>query len=188
MAKIKRKEKRKMIKSEESIILPIHFQDLRAADDDYIYEAIKGTGKEQKITKGITNPDVTRNASVKTTNFSSPSGNVRLTGVTDKGESTYEDITIVAGNTVYGDVAWATLSKITVPAGVTSDDTVTIGMSDKLGLGLSIESVGDVFKKKVNKEDKSLEISGNVDTTYGTLNCATIAENEETTIWFRGRL
>lgn len=177
-----------MIKSEESIILPIHFQDLRAADDDYIYKAIPGTGKDQEITTGITNPDVTRNASVKTTNFGSPSGNVRLTGVTDKGESTYEDITIVAGETVCGDVAWATLSKITVPAGVTSDDTVTIGMSDKLGLGLSIESVGDVFKKKVGKEDKSFQISGNVDTTYGTLDCAIIAENEDTTIWVRGRL
>ena len=77
-----------MIKSEESIILPIHFQDLRAADDDYIHAAIVGTGGEQEITTEITNPDVTRNASVKTTNFSSPSGNVRLTGVTDKGEST----------------------------------------------------------------------------------------------------
>ncbi|MQY77844.1 MAG: hypothetical protein GH151_01400 [Bacteroidetes bacterium] len=61
-------------------------------------------------------------------------------------------------------------------------------MSDKLGLGLSIESVGDVFKKKVGKEDKSLQISGNVDMTYGTLDCAIIAENEDTTIWVRGRL
>lgn len=177
-----------MTKYEESIILPIHFQDLRAADDDHIHAAIAGTGREQKITTEITNPDVTRNASVKTTDFSSPSGNVRLTGVTDKGESTYEDITIVAGERVCGHVAWATLSKITVPAGVTSEDTVTIGMSDKLGLGLSIESVGDVFKKKVNSEDKSLEISSKVDTTYGTLNCAPIAEYEDITIWVRGRL
>lgn len=177
-----------MIKSEESIILPIHFQDLQAANDDYIHEAIVGTGEKQEIKEGITNPDVTRNASVKTTNVSSPSGNVRLTGVTDKGERKYEDITIVAGETVCGDVAWATLSKITVPAGVTSPDAVTIGMSDKLGLGLSIESVGDVFKKKVGREDKSLQISGNVNTTYGTLDCATIAENEDTTIWVKRRL
>lgn len=170
------------------IVHGIHFQDLRAADDDYVHAAITGTGAEQEITTGITNPDVPRNASIKTTNVSSPSGNVKITGINDKGVSAEEDITIITGSTAYGNVAWSTISKITVPAGVSSDDSVTIGMSDKLGLGISIVSAGDVFKKKVNNEDKSSEISGNVDTTYDTLNCATIVDNEETTVWFRGRV
>lgn len=166
----------------------IHFQDLKAADDDYIHAAIIGTGAEQEITTGITNPDVSRNASIKTTNVASPSGDVKITGINDKGESKEENITIVAGSTAYGNVAYATISKITVPAGVTASDTVTIGMSDKLGLGLSIIKTGDVFKKKVNNEDKSSEISGNVSTIYDTLDCATVIANEETTIWFKGRV
>lgn len=170
------------------IVRNIHFQDLRAADDDYVHAAITGTGVEQEINTAITNPDVSRNVSVKTTNVAAPSGDVKITGVNDKGVSAEENITIVAGSTAYGNVAWATISKITVPAGVSASDTVTIGTSDKLGLGIDIINTGDVFKKKVNNEDKSSEISGNVDTTYDTLDCATIVANEETTIWFKGRV
>ncbi|MBA7510897.1 hypothetical protein ES705_02886 [subsurface metagenome] len=170
------------------IVHSVHLQDLRAADDNYVHVAISGTGSEQEITDGITNPDVPRNTSVKTTSASSPTGVVKITGIDDKGVNAEENITIIAGSTAYGNVAWSTISKITVPAGVTSGDSVTIGMSDKLGLGMSIVSAGDVFKKKVNNEDKSIEISGNVDVTYDTLNCATIVDNEETTIWFKGRV
>jgi len=166
----------------------VHFQDLRAADDDYIHDAIIGTGSEQEITTGITNPDVPRNASVKTTNVFSPSGVVKITGIDSKGESAEDNITIIPGEIAYGNVAFATISKITVPAGVTGNDTVTIGISDKLGLGSSIIKASDVFKKKVNNEDKSSEILDNVDTDYDTLNCATIVANEETTIWFLGRV
>lgn len=166
----------------------IHFQDLRAADDDYVHDPIIGTGSEQEITTGITNPDVPRNASVKTTNILSPSGIVKITGIDSKGESAEDNITIIPDGIAYGVIAFATISKIAIPAGVTGNDTVTIGMSDKLGLGSSIIKVTDVFKKKVNNEDKSSEISGNVDVTYDTLNCATIVANEETTIWFLGRV
>ncbi|MBA7545192.1 hypothetical protein ES705_37556 [subsurface metagenome] len=167
----------------------IHFQDLRAADDDYVHDAIiGGAEEEQEVTTEITNPDVPRNVSVKTTNVSSPEGIVKITGIDSKGESAEDDITVILDGTAYGVVAFATISMITVPAGVHGEDTVTIGISDKLGLGSSIIKVTDVFKKKVNNEDKSIEISGNVDVTYDTLNCATIVENEETTIWFLGRV
>ncbi|GAH43147.1 unnamed protein product, partial [marine sediment metagenome] len=153
-----------------------------------VHAAIAGTGSEQEITTEITNPDVPRNASVKATNVGPPSGSVKITGINDKGISSEEDITIIPNDTAYGNVAWSTISKITVPAGVTSNDSVTIGMSDKLGLGVSIVNAGDVFKKKINNEDKSGEISGNVDTTYDTLNCETIASNADLTIWFKGRV
>lgn len=166
----------------------IHFQDLRAADDDYVHDAIIGTGSELEVATEITNPDVSRNTSVKTTNVFSPSGVVKITGIDSKGESAEDDITIIPDGTAYGVVAYATISMITIPEGVTGSDTVTIGTSDKLGLGSSIIKTTDVFKKTVNNEDKSSEISGNVDTSYDTLNCATIIENEETTIWFLGRV
>jgi len=168
-------------------VIPLHFQDVRAADDDYIHAAITGTGAEQEITTGITNPDVLRNASIKTTNVATPSGVVKLEGINNLGQSAEESITIEAGSTVYGNVAWATLSKITIPAGVSGSDSVTVGISDKIGLITAIDNVDNVFKKKVNNVDESDEISGNVSKVYHTLNCATIQANEDITILYIGR-
>lgn len=167
--------------------MSFHFQDVRAAKDDYVHVAITGTGTEQEITTGITNPDVARNASIKTTNNNSPSGDVKITGINTKGEDASENIAIIAGGIAYGNMAWATISKITLPAGVSSSDTVTIGISDKLGLSLSIVNASNIIKKKVNNEDKSSEILGNVDVTYDTLNCAPIHDHEDITIWSKHR-
>ncbi|MBA7551033.1 hypothetical protein ES705_43566 [subsurface metagenome] len=169
-------------------VVMIHLQDVKAADDDYIHAAIPGTGEEQEITTDITNPDVPRNASIKTTAVATPSGIVKLDGINNLGQSASEEITIVAGSTVYGNVAWATLSKITIPAGVNASDTVTVGMSDKIGLITSIDNVDNVFKKKINNEDKSSEISSKVNKLYNTLDCATIIANAEITIWYIGRV
>jgi len=168
-------------------VVILHFQYVRAADDDYIHAAITGTGAEQEVTTEITNPDVSRNASMKTTNVATPSGVVKLEGVNNLGQSAEESITIVAGSTVYGNVAWATLSKITIPAGVSASDSVTVGISDKIGLITAIDNVDNVFKKKVNNIDGSNEISGNVSKVYHTLDCATIEANENITIWYIGR-
>jgi len=56
-----------------------------------------------------------------------------------------------------------------------------------IGLITAIDNVDNVFKKKVNNEDKTSEISGNVSKTYHTLDCATIVANEDMTIWYIGR-
>lgn len=167
--------------------MSFHFQDVRAAVMDYVHEAIAGTSATRIITSGIVNPDVSRNASITVTNNNAPSGNVKLEGINSKGESASENIAIIAGGIAYGNVAWATLSKITLPAGVSSSDTVTIGISDKLGLSLSIVSASNIIKKKVNNIDKSSEISGNVDVTYNTLNCAPIHDHDDITIWSKHR-
>ncbi|GAG62574.1 unnamed protein product [marine sediment metagenome] len=150
----------------------IHFQDVRAEDDDYIHAAISGTGAALEVTTGITNPDVARNTSITTSNDNSPFGIVEITGVNAEGENTSENIAIRAGRIAYGDVAWARISKIKIPAGVSDSDTVTVGISDKLGLGFSITDASNVIKKKVNNIDKSEEISGNVSDIYNTINCS----------------
>lgn len=168
-------------------VIEQHLQDVRAADDDYVHAAITGTGATNEVTTAITNPDVGRNTSIKTTNIATPSGIVIITGVNTQGASATDNITIVAGSTVYGNVAFVTISKITIPAGVSASDTVTIGISDKIGLITAIDNVNNVFKKKVNAIDESDEISGNVSITYNTLNCAVIGDYEDITIWFIGR-
>lgn len=165
-----------------------HFQDVRAASEDYIHEAIVGTGTEQVITTNITHPDIGRNASITVTDNNFPSGGVRIDGVNTKGESVFENLVIVAGGTVYGNEAWVTIASITISAGVSVSDTVKVGVSDKIGLSMAILSVEDVIKKRVNGIDKSSEILGNVDLVYDTLNCTTITRDDDITIWTRRHL
>jgi hypothetical protein len=162
----------------------LHFQDVRAADDDYIHAAISGTGEVLEVTTAINNPDIPRNISVKTTNSDTPTGDVTIEGINSIGETDSETITISAGGTAYGGKAFATVTKITLPATVSVNDTVIVGMSDKIGINHSIINATDIFKKRVNAVDETGEISGNVDTTNNTLDCATIEDFEDITVWF----
>ena len=166
---------------------PFHFQDVRAASIDYVHLAIAGNGAEQIIVTNIENPDVARNASITVTNVDTPSGNITLAGINAKGVAAIENIAIIPGATAYGNVAWATLISITLPAGVSALDTVEIGISDKLGLSVTIILETNVVKKKVGNEDKSSEISGNVDITHDTIDCAVIMGHDDITIWTKER-
>ena len=161
------------------------FMDTLVASTTAIHAAIIGTGAELEVTTAITNPDVVRNSSITTTNVTSPSGNVTITGVDAKGNSTTEDIAISAGSTAYGSKAFATVSKITIPAGVTADDTVAIGISDKLGLSNIIYASCDVYKVKKNNADTAI---GTVNTTYDTVDCANITGGDDFTIWYKSNL
>ena len=53
---------------------------------------------------------------------------------------------------------------------------------------MPIDNVANVFKKKKGNLDASNEIIDKVNTTYGTLDCATIIINEDITIWYIGRV
>lgn len=159
-------------------IISQHFQDLLAANTSGIHAAITGTGAIQNITTGIINPDYARNASITTTNVATPSGNVKIVGLV-RGKNDEEEIAIVAGSIAYSNKAFDIVTKIVIPAGVSASDTVTVGFSDKIGLDNSIVVTSDVFKKKVNNEDKTSELSGNVSAVYHTVDCATIVANED---------
>ena len=158
------------------------FQDLKVASTTYVHADIVGTGENQDITKGISNPDVPRNISITTTNNAAPSGNVTITGIDAKGNSATEKITISAGAIAYGSKAFATVSMITIPAGVSSSDKVSVGISDKLGLYNVIYAASDVYKKTKN----DLEVSiGTVDITNDTVDCSTITSSDVITIYYR---
>lgn len=166
---------------------PFHFQDVRVASVDYIHLAIAGNGAEQVITTDIENPDVSRNASITATDVDTPAGNITLVGINAKGVAATEEIAIIAGGTAYGNVAWATFTSITLPAGVSALDTIKIGISDKLGLNVTIISEANIVKKKVGNEDKSSEIAGNVDIIYDTIDCAVISGHDDITVWTKER-
>jgi len=164
-----------------------HFQDLKIAAVDGIHAAIAGTGAEQEITAGITNPDYARNPSFTMTNIAAPGGVVKIKGIV-QGKYDEEDVTLIPNNIAYCNKAFDTVTMIVIPAGVTAADTVTVGFSDKIGLSNKIAVAADVFKKKVNNIDEIHEIAGNVDTTYHTLDCDTIVLNEDMEIRYRSIL
>ena len=166
---------------------PFHFQDVRVASVDYVHTGIVGNGAIQIIIVGIENPDVARNASITVTNIDTPTGDITVAGVNAKGVATTEAISIIPGGTAYGNVAWATIASITLPAGVSALDTVKVGISDKIGLGVTILLEANIVKKKVGNVDKSSEISGNVDLTYDTIDCAVISGHDDITIWTKER-
>ena len=168
-------------------VISQHFQDLLAADADGIHTAITGNGAIQNITTAITHPDYARNASITVTNVATPSGNVTITGLV-RGKSDTDVIAIIAGSTAYGVKAYDTVTKITLPATVSASDTVTVGFSDKIGLDNPIVVVGDVFKKKVNNEDKTSELSTKVNATYHTVDCSTTVVNEDMLLKYKSIL
>jgi len=174
-------------------VLPDHFQDCLALSTTTVHAAITGTGAEQEITTAITNPDVPRNISI--TNSANSTGDVTITGVDAKGNSITEDITIVTGGTAYGDKAFATVSKITILAGVANPDTISVGISDKLGLSNIIYATGDVYKVKVNNADATgqFDMAADVDVTNGTLDMSSltagaIGAGDDITIYYRSNL
>lgn len=168
-------------------IVPQHFQDLLAANTSGIHAAITGNGAIQNITTGITNPDYARNMSFTTTNNDTPSGNGKIVGIV-RGKNDEEEITLVAGGAAYGNKSFDIVTKIVIPAGVSASDTVTVGFSDKIGLDNPIVLAADVFKKKVNNEDKTSELSGKVSATYHTVDCATVVANEDMLLKYKSIL
>ena len=180
-------DKRTFIFHTFSRVIPQHFQDLLPANTGGIHTAITGTGEEQNITENITNPDYARNTSITTTSVASPSGNVTITGLVRGTEDT-DVIAIIPGETAYGVKAFDVVTNINIPAGVSGQDTVTVGFSDKIGLSKPITSAADVFKKKVNTEDKTSELSGKVSTVYHTVDCETIENYEDMELRYKSVL
>ena len=167
-------------------VISQHFQDLLVANTSGIHTTITGTGAIQNITTGITNPDYARNASI-TSSAGAAAGNVKIVGIV-MGKNDEEDLAINAGGITFGNKPFDTVTKIVIPASLVNPETVTVGFSDKIGLDNPIVVIGDVFKKKVNHEDKTSELSGKVSATYHTVDCATIVAFEDMLLKYKSIL
>lgn len=127
------------------------FYNLAAAATDYIHTEIAGTGTLQTITAGFAHqPDYPRTISVTCTNVGSPSGDVYVYGKDARGFDMSQKVAIVAGGTAYTTAAFALVNKITVPVDVPTGDTITIGISDRLGLSHWILEYTDVTSIRRN--------------------------------------
>ena len=162
-----------------------HFMDVNAADVDYVHAAINGTGVEQNITTDITNPDFGRNISIFCSNAGTPSGNVTITGNLASGTTGQTDAIAITKNvTTFGVKPFVTVTNINIPSTVAAGTTITVGISDLIGLTNAFNAEADIYNKVVDAVNEFDEISGKGNTTNGTLDCATIAQNEDITVYY----
>ena len=105
-----------------------------AADADYVLAAKALTTEVQDITTGITNPPTPRVLSV-TGNKSTAVGDVIIEGTDMAGAELVETITSTGDATVVGTKAFATVTKITLPAfaGAVAE-AISVGLADAFGL------------------------------------------------------
>lgn len=163
----------------------LHCMDIDAASTAYVHAAITGTGASNDVSTEIINPDYGRIITVTTTNAATPSGNVTITGTLASGLTAQTDaITISAGGTASGVKAFVYVSNINIPSTVSESDTCAIGIGDKIGLPNAISAEADVYMKTVDGVSEYGEITGKVDTTNNTLDCATIVQNEDITVYY----
>jgi hypothetical protein len=105
-----------------------------AASNTAVHAAITlAGGAVTEVTTGITNPDVPRAIRIKG-NAEGIAGNVVIEGTNELDEAITETIVAADAGAVDGAKAFKTVSKITVPARTTADDTISIGYNDVLGL------------------------------------------------------
>lgn len=130
--------------------------DAPGADD--VLSATGLTNAAQTVSTGITNPDFPRALSI-TGNNGNVTGNVVITGTNIRGETITNTIAASGSSTVVGTKAFASVTSIQLPSfGADDTETISVGISDKLGLQ-SIPWSTDVES----------EHSGNAVDTGGTL-------------------
>lgn len=89
----------------------------------------------QTISTAITNPDFARVLSITGAMAGgSLTGNVVITGTDIRGDTISNTIALNNNGTVAGTKAFRTISSIQLPVKVTTNDTVSVGITDLLGL------------------------------------------------------
>lgn len=100
-----------------------------------VHAAVTLTTAVQTVTTSITNPDFSRVISITGAMAGgSLTGNVVITGTDIRGNAITNTIALSNNSTVDGTKAFKTITSIQLPVKVTTNDTVSIGISDKLGL------------------------------------------------------
>ena len=100
-----------------------------------VHAAVTLTTAAQTISTSITNPDFPRVISITGAMAGgSLTGNVVITGTDIRGNAITDTIALSNNATVDGIKAFKTVTSIALPVKVTTGDTVSIGISDKLGL------------------------------------------------------
>ena len=168
-----------------------YFVDILAEDASHVVAPCDLT-QAIPITCTIANqPDVPRCVTITVTDadISITAFQIEIAGVDAKGNTLTEQFSFTGGLTQTGNVAWATISSITVLSisGAGPADVLDIGIGSKLGLANVIYAQEDVYKVKKNNADYP-SASYTVDPTYDTVDVSTggaIIAGDDFTIWYK---
>ncbi|MCL0078410.1 right-handed parallel beta-helix repeat-containing protein [Dehalococcoidia bacterium] len=171
------------------------FMDVLAASTTHIHPAITPDGLEHT---DVTSPDVPRNTMIRITNTDTVNaqtpdgGNIVIEGVDARGNSVSETLvvpatSIPAGGTsdVFGSKAFATVSKVTYYTETNIAITVSVGISNRIGLPVCSSNLDGVFRIARNRV---VEAVGPVDLVNGTVDLGTIAAGDDFLIHYRVNL
>lgn len=166
------------------------FDNLLEADTDHIHAGIVGTGVAHSITTFNAQPDYPRIVTISCTNVATPSGTVMIYGTDARGYLLSQRLTLVAGGMVSTTAAFATVTKVTVPATVTASDTITVGIGDKLGLSHWILEYTDVWSitrngVSVAVTDSLFIIKNDFVSWESTVDLSTITAGDDVVIRYR---
>lgn len=135
-----------------------------------VHAAVTLTASAQSVTTAITDPDYARALLVKG-NASGIAGNVVIYGKNINGQNIQETIALNGSSAVSGNVAFASVYKIVLPAKTNaSGDTVSIGTTNKLGLMHPISASGSI---KLLKVAGTAESAAAVDVANTTITATT---------------
>lgn len=129
------------------------------------------TTSAQKITTGITSPDVPRAISIKG-NQAGCDSVVRVYGKNSAGRNIYEDITASGASVVQGNLVFAKVDYVLFPAkAIPAGDEISVGTTTKLGLQRPINASADLVLLEV---DGTAEAASAVSATYNTFTPTTV--------------
>lgn len=145
--------------------------DAGVADDDLILEAEPLTGSEQPNVSPDSQPDVYRVLSV-TGNETDMNQFVYIIGTDWADNLIAEEITLTGIMLAKGKKPFKTVTKIILPAQNDPDETVKVGITNKLGLYYPIALTSDVLQqgsKASGASSYTLEAIGTPDVVYSTV-------------------
>lgn len=170
------------------------FMDLLAEDTNHVVAAEDLTAATPITCTIAAQPDVPRNITIAITDadVSITAFQITVAGVDGKGNSVSEVFNFAGGLTQTGNIAFATITSVTVDSitGAGAGDVLDVGIGSKLGLSNIIYATGDVYKVKKNNADWA-SANYTVNTTYDTVDVSTggaITGGDDFTIYYRSNL
>ena len=172
-----------------------HHMDVLAASAIHVRADINPDGLTHT---DVTSPDIPRNIMSRITNIDranpqTPSGgNIVVHGIDARGFTVSETLvvpatSIPAGGTldIFGSIAFAKVTLVTYYSETNTNITVSLGISNKIGLGNPIHTAGDVFKIRRNALDINV---GVVDLVNRTVDLSPITTGDDITIFYKANL
>lgn len=170
------------------------FMDVLAASVNHVVTAQDLTAATPIACAIAAQPDVPRNITITITDadVSISAFQINVVGVNAKGQADTEQFLFAGGLVQTGNVAFATITSVTVTSivGANAGDILDVGIGSKLGLSNVIYVAGDVFKVKrnnVNSPPADYTVNATYHTVDPTLGGA-IVGGEDFSCWFKSNL